>query len=435
MPVTSRMELVAVLARQDHDTVLGTAESEWLDFKKEPYRLNENGGRWELAKDVASFANKGGGYILVGVRTVKRESELGDVATSVTKIPKKLVDGGQHQDVVESWIYPRVRDVRLQWFPPEPDADRGLLLIEVPPQNEQDKLFVVRRMLDEGKESGAVGVPVREGDRSEWIRAETVHHYLARGYAASRDPTTGAVLGISEDLSAQLSAAIADIEELQGWRETPLYVLQAIPPDTGERFQDFYLREGIRAALRNPDELRNSGFNLNTGAPVEVIEGAFSIRDSWQAQRLERNGILTVVCESTPGWLGHAINEGRSESDPMKINPIALVEYTFEFARFVHRELAPKVSPGRWSFHVRCLRFKSNHIALGRGLNYRAPGPWGESRASSDDWSAEVESDGRAAYDAFGLLRETYALFGLGEDAIPLSADGRVDAQAIQEVR
>jgi hypothetical protein len=48
-------------------------EGTWLEGKSKPYLLSEEPQKWELAKDVASFANaEAGGLIVIGVRTERR---------------------------------------------------------------------------------------------------------------------------------------------------------------------------------------------------------------------------------------------------------------------------------------------------------------------------------------------------------------------------
>src|SRR6266849_9545747 len=80
MTIDSLGDLWAALARGDLDRLNGTAECEWLDFKLSPYAVSEEYGKWELAKDVAGFANAAGGVIVVGFETEKRPNEAREVA-------------------------------------------------------------------------------------------------------------------------------------------------------------------------------------------------------------------------------------------------------------------------------------------------------------------------------------------------------------------
>ncbi len=65
-PITAIPDLFETLGR-DPEELIGAAESEWLEFKKEPYYLERDEQRFELAKDVSAMANAGQGIIVIGV--------------------------------------------------------------------------------------------------------------------------------------------------------------------------------------------------------------------------------------------------------------------------------------------------------------------------------------------------------------------------------
>jgi hypothetical protein len=140
-------QLKSTLAAGDFDRILGTREDTWIDFKKEPYRLDTFKGRWEYTKDVAAFANGVGGCLVLGFKTGRPKNALVSMAESYTAIPKVLVDLKQHADAVANGVYPEVWGVTMSWFPPDSESNAGLLLIEVLPQRYGDKPFVMRSML------------------------------------------------------------------------------------------------------------------------------------------------------------------------------------------------------------------------------------------------------------------------------------------------
>ena len=76
MAVADEIQLLTALARGDNDALIGTQESEWLEFKSAPYGIPDPGQRWQLAKDVAGFANSRGGHIVIGVKTAKHANEV-----------------------------------------------------------------------------------------------------------------------------------------------------------------------------------------------------------------------------------------------------------------------------------------------------------------------------------------------------------------------
>jgi predicted HTH transcriptional regulator len=85
MSIEARSDLFQALARGDADRILGTAESSWLDFKQQPYILMQPDQPLELAKDVSALANSGGGVLVIGIATERRESTAEDVAEHIAE--------------------------------------------------------------------------------------------------------------------------------------------------------------------------------------------------------------------------------------------------------------------------------------------------------------------------------------------------------------
>lgn len=428
------MELLRALSTGSVDELIGTAESDWLEFKSACYQLDKPKEKWELAKDVAAFANRQGGFIVIGVRTERHQHEVVDAVVSHSRVPKRLVDADAYRKIIGSWIYPRVRDVGFQWFPPEITEETGLLAINVRAQSEDDKPFVVRKMLnEEEKETGALGVPFREGAETDWMSAERAHHLMKSAIPPVPTGPTPPPTETREALTSRADERIADVEQLQGWEETPVYLLQALPPASGGMIEGFFDEGGPAAALGDPPSVRSTGFNLRMGGEREVVEGGVVYRRRSRLVWLDPDGLFTVAGEGTREFLGWAINDRRSE-DILRVNSIGLVEFTFEFFRFVHQQLAPRAS-GTWNYRVICRGFQQGRLALAAGTP-ASLGIWFDAPvASSDDWVQPVEASGDPGRDALRALTQVYALFGLGSEVIPFSEQGAISEQAILDIR
>jgi hypothetical protein len=72
-----------LLAAADYDAFLDAVETEHLEFKSEPYRLEHDLQKQELAKDVSALTNAGGGAILIGFKTTKDPAVLGDFVAAL----------------------------------------------------------------------------------------------------------------------------------------------------------------------------------------------------------------------------------------------------------------------------------------------------------------------------------------------------------------
>ncbi|MCY3950021.1 MAG: hypothetical protein OXF61_12565, partial [Acidimicrobiaceae bacterium] len=106
----------AVLEEGRDEELIGLAETDWLDFKDQPYALHAaNPGEqlqhaWELAKDVAAMANNPhGGCIVIGVRTKPDPLNSEDIADSIRHFPCGLLDVKRYTDAVEAHSYPALR--------------------------------------------------------------------------------------------------------------------------------------------------------------------------------------------------------------------------------------------------------------------------------------------------------------------------------------
>ncbi len=64
----------------DPERLLGVEETPQIDFKREPYQLQTERGKWELGKDVAGFSNLSYGVLVLGVSTKKTAGNFLEIA-------------------------------------------------------------------------------------------------------------------------------------------------------------------------------------------------------------------------------------------------------------------------------------------------------------------------------------------------------------------
>jgi hypothetical protein len=445
MTVANKDELRAALEAGDFDRVLKTPESEWIDFKSEPYRLDVPKGPWEYAKDVAAFANTAGGVIVVGYKTHKAETDLVSSASCCRRVPKHLVDPKKLLDALTNTVYPEVRDVTLRWYPPG-DAPEGVLVIDVPQQHDSDKPFILKRLYTETGQNPvhALGIPTRSGAETTWMRAESLHAAIGRaslghlvgslddlviqlrdrlGETARSEADRGSMLNRHARMDDRIKAITREME----WDETPVIFLQAFPTEA-KPVPDLHAPNGVRGALEQPSTLRPGGWHLAEGFPPEVRDsGLFVVQGGRSVVWLDRDGFITAGAAATPDFLGWAVNPGHeSGPGPWNINSLAMIEYTLEFFRFVYSVLIPRVR-GEWTFRVSTRGFKtaSGGVQLARGV---PKGAWWSrpQLASGDTLDDEFTSSGSADRDAFVALERIYWLFGLSGTDIPYARDGRI---------
>jgi len=459
MAVGDNEELLEALKSGDFARVLGTPEAGSVDFKSEPYSMNTPKGPAEYSKDVAAFANAEGGLIVLGYKTKKNASELEEVAEEHRPVPKSMVDVGRLRSSLDRIVYPKVRGVRAEWFPPGTDQAHGVLVIEVPRQSAEDKPFFVKKFIsDSGHEAEGITIPVRSGAVTDYTSVETLHARLTKADAliagltiglgpaqadavvqraagSARNSAEGRLapgLGMEgqgsletweQRIARETPRAEFRIQEIRneiGWTDWPAYFLQALPPAGSALLQD--LHSDIRSALLHPQVIRSLGFHPASGVAPEVRDsGLVYVQGTRSITWLDRDGFFTAGAVAGPDFLGWAVNQGReSGPGPFNINSIALVEFTLEFFRLLYREIMPRARVGKWSVRVCARGFLSINggVRLGAGsardLMYMRVKP-----ATGDDQTDVLEPSGDPWRDAYLALVPVYALFGLSPAEIP----------------
>lgn len=194
-------ETVADLVRGGSGHLLiDQPESNWLDAKSQEYDLTGLHGKISLAQAVARFANgEDGGLVVIGAHT--KAVPGGEVISRVRGlVPRHMDSRSRYQRVLDERLYPPVLGLLIDVVPVE--AERVLILIDVPPQPEESKPFLVHGAITaDGKTEGAfISIVQRRGEGSIPISAPMIHATLAAGRALLR----GRVSGLSDKLDGSL---------------------------------------------------------------------------------------------------------------------------------------------------------------------------------------------------------------------------------------
>jgi len=443
--VDNQNDLLLALERGDYGLVLGTAECEQIDFKEAPYQLESPRQKWELAKDVAAFANSRGGVIVFGFRTSRDENHLVDTASEYRPIQKVLIDWSSYRDIISRWVRPGMLGFEARWFPADPSIDRGVFVLTIPAQPEDSKHFLVCEMIGEdGSFPGSVGVPMRNADAVTWMRGEALQSLVREALWWRRQGLNVSGRGQTNERIASVEALVSErckaIESLARWDETPFIALHAMPEQSIPRPDNFYSGDGLRGRLASPSVLRSDGFNVATNAQVEVQpDGSLSCGTRRKALWLSQDGFLTAAGAARGDFLGWYVNQGREAGQPLALNPRVTAEYVLEFCRFFHRELKTYYT-GSWDLWLSIVGFdRSGGVVLvpqlGQALGHDALLMWGDFSytlqpivTSADRRLSSRNSSGS---DAYRLLVELYALFAAPPDLIPYAENGAISELAI----
>ncbi|WP_105967667.1 AlbA family DNA-binding domain-containing protein [Streptomyces geranii] len=164
-------------------------ESEWVDFKgvgrEGPYDLSLESKKYELAKDVAAFANAAGGLLVCGFKATRRPTDLHEAVVKKTPFAKRLVNTERYKAVIADLVRPSI-GVEFSWHDDPDDPGLGCLVIEVPALPENARWALVTKTLNQdGKlANGGVAIPKRHGDDTRYLPPDTVYQLVNSGLRA-----------------------------------------------------------------------------------------------------------------------------------------------------------------------------------------------------------------------------------------------------------
>ncbi len=434
MPVDDQTELVRALERHDAKAVLGTPESSWVEFKDpRAYPLDTDASKWELAKDVAAMANADGGLLVIGIYAKKDRHDTHEPATDLCPFPKTTYNIDRLRSVIADWLTPS-QTVAMNWFADSPGSDLHYLVITVKPVPEADRyVLTTKAVFDDGKMKPAVGVHVRAGDSTRWLRAEEIYRLVNDGWRRRDDtsPRLETVPAATPPVDAQSNADahLSELERSQGWGDKPAVFWQSYgTPGTVDQV-NLYSHDGVRGFLDGPNALRPKGFHFhNPYVPTTMLESGLLLAS--------RDGLVVHIGFDgtvTAGAVANRTILARSQDSDkgLPISAIVLTELTYEYFRLADEHVLP-LAPGAWRHRVVVRRFREHGVTL-------SPGETGEyglgqkHDARMGDWRQDWEAAGDAAVDAGHAVRVVYNHFRLDAATNPWFADDRVDIERFIE--
>jgi Putative DNA-binding domain len=457
-----------IVGRNAISEFLDTFENEVLDFKGEIYRLDEDSQKLELAKDISSFANTRGGFIVLGIKTKKHPEYSAEVSDELRPMPRKFFDEERLRNVARDWIYPPLNDLRITLIASPGDSEKVFAVLEIPENAIAKKPYLMFRAPDD--EAGTIkkiafGYVERVSSSnvpSPIERLQQLLHLGARleSYDSFRQGTEVRLDELNSMLKRLENAVLRQVEtdalattvkreqsfeqrvriaaKQTGFSDVP-YLLLAAFSEPEVRLDSLFSssKSPLVRTFENPPEFRNMGFDFALHRASEIIQGE-SRRISipgYKSMQLSVSGELIVLLLGDEGFLAWASNmRGRSDV-PIRINSFVLGEAIYAFAVYVkniYAFLTPVATTVRLFVGLSDMTRSGKPAVLSSEesspLIYHSGFTDKGAPDTSRLFSFEVPVNETAERIAFLLRAKIYNWFGFEDDAIPYAttdSDGR----------
>ncbi len=177
-------EIQGILARGAFDELKGMLENEIFEAKSEPWDLNSERGKFDLATDISSMANMRGGVIVFGASTKPSDTHQSREIDQIPRLPESLAPSDdRYWHIVGDWIYPPPFGISFRWHPDPEDPARGMISVYVPNYGEELRPFLVAHYLSERGQriSSVVGLSQRLGSTTKHTPIQDLHAFVREG--------------------------------------------------------------------------------------------------------------------------------------------------------------------------------------------------------------------------------------------------------------
>ncbi len=174
----------AIIEGHAYGALIGLQEDAWLEAKSgAPYELDTPEGRYELAKDVAAFANGTGGIVIVGLQTTRQANTQTDEITAYDLCTQDTFVTNRYASLIGEYIHPRIEGLTVYWLPVNPEGSQGLGIIEVPPQNPDQQYFLIANAIDGGSRirQFVFGIVRRNDSSNDPFTIEQLYQHTQKG--------------------------------------------------------------------------------------------------------------------------------------------------------------------------------------------------------------------------------------------------------------
>lgn len=198
--------ILEILSSRMFDRFKGLREDSYFEAKgKVPYDLESAARRYELAKDVTAFANSDGGHIVIGLQHRRLPNENTDEVYDLDLLPQTDFPAAQIGGVLKEYVRPKIKDLVIDWAPSVANEKQGLGYIYIPRQPDEQKFFLVTKILEDGEavRQIVVGIAVRKESANIPFSPDELHRYIRDGSS----PTAKRLTRLEEKMDRLLASS------------------------------------------------------------------------------------------------------------------------------------------------------------------------------------------------------------------------------------
>lgn len=145
-------QLRQLVAQREFSAFLGVEENYHFEAKgAQAYDLSTEADRYELAKDVTSFANASGGIVVIGLKTARSQDSESDKVESLELFAKHDLTPAQLLGIIKEYVYPKIAGISVSWIEDKSQAGAGAVVIDVPNQTDDTRPYLIARVVHDSE--------------------------------------------------------------------------------------------------------------------------------------------------------------------------------------------------------------------------------------------------------------------------------------------
>jgi hypothetical protein len=431
-------DVTEILLKGSFEELVVSVEHGQLECKSGLYDTKSIKAKVELAKDISALANSKGGYLLIGPLTQKSPLHHGDEIASISCFAASLFQPDTYRDILNSFVYPPITDLKIEWHPSNTDQSKGIASIYVPPRSAGDKPFlVVQSELDSQIRGHLFGYFERAGDdalpTTVQVLRDTMKDGKRYGELERRMENFEGLLAklVSSPLPKQdpfkverLLQLAADAKMAAHLLDVPSFFLLAAPVQPVKLSGLYSSNSSEHKAIAEPPAYRQHGFDLNPHTPVQYIRGELIRRVTAGRKGLElwQDGTLIFVGRNDEDFLGWAVPR---KGENLYINNYVLTEVISLFFVLTVQVFSGVQAPPervRVAFGFMRESAESTTYELSHHPVSRPVGSFGGNKVPAQNkifWIEFQLKDAIPEAEALNLLKEIYHWFGITDELIP----------------